>query len=284
MAGQRKTVYSKCRICGDEAEHKVYHVKEMFFGTGQGFDYFECENCQCIQIMDIPGNLEEFYGKQYYSFRKPELNEPKVSERIETRILDVGCGSGKWLAEKYEKGHINLFGCDLFIEKDIFYEPCIHIKKCTIQEMEGTFDLIRLSDSLEHMEEPLEALLSVKRLLDVNGMCLISIPVFPNAAFELFGEYWYEWDAPRHIFLHSVKSMDYLCQKVGLRIESIHYNSQALQFMSSLLYQKGIPYVEQGEDVIRDAFSKKEVDEFERLTAELNQKGYGDHAVFVVVK
>lgn len=284
MSEGNKTVYSKCRICGEATEHKLYRVKEMFFGTRQEFDYFECNNCQCMQILEIPKNLGDFYGKEYYSFKKPKIHKPQTSERIETRILDVGCGAGKWLAEKYEQGHVNLTGCDPFIKEDMFYEPCIHIKKCTIHEMAGTFDLIRLSDSLEHMTDPLEVLLSIERLLDVNGMCLISIPVFPNAAYELFGVDWFEWDAPRHLFLHSAKSMEYLCRRAGLRIERVHYNSQALQFISSLLYQRGIPYVEQGEEAIRNAFTKKEVDEFVRLTAELNQKGYGDHAVFVVVK
>ena len=68
MDGQSRRVYSKCRICGEEAEHKVYRVKEMFFGTRQEFDYFECGNCQCIQILEIPKNLGDFYGNEYYSF------------------------------------------------------------------------------------------------------------------------------------------------------------------------------------------------------------------------
>ena len=55
-------MYSKCRICGDGAEH-----------------------------------LDEFYGKEYYSFSEPEVQEPVISERMETRILDVGCGAGSWL-------------------------------------------------------------------------------------------------------------------------------------------------------------------------------------------
>ena len=32
MSGQNKMLYSKCRMCGEEAEHKAYRVKEMFFG------------------------------------------------------------------------------------------------------------------------------------------------------------------------------------------------------------------------------------------------------------
>lgn len=284
MAEKRETIYSKCRLCGDEAQHRAYYVKEMFFGTGQEFIYFECDKCQCIQIMEIPENLEEFYGEGYYSFGKPDIREPISTEQVETRILDVGCGAGKWLAEKYEQGHIHLLGCDPFVERDIFYEPCIHIKKCTIHEIEETFDLIRLSDSFEHMGDPLEVLQSVNRLLDENGMCLLSIPVIPNAAYDIFREYWYEWDAPRHLFLHSVKSMEYLCGKAGLKIEDINYNSQVSQFISSLLYQRGVPYLKQDGEAIKREFTKTEVDRFVELTAELNQKGYGDHAVLVLVR
>lgn len=40
------------------------------------------------------------------------------------------------------------------------------------------------------------------RILDVG---LISTPVFPNAAYELFGMDWYEWDVPRHIFVFGEK-------------------------------------------------------------------------------
>ena len=136
----------------------------------------------------------------------------KTNQINETKILDVGCGAGKWLIERYEEGHVNLFGCDPFIEEDICYEPCIHIKKCTIHEMQGEFDLIRLGDSFEHMEDPYETLVSVKRLLADGGMCLLSTPLFPNAAYDICGVSWYEWDAPRHLFLHSRKSMlQHLC-------------------------------------------------------------------------
>lgn len=282
MAEQQKTAHRKCRLCGNESEHKLYYVKEMFFGTKQEFEYFECNQCQCIQITEIPENLGEFYHEDYYSFQKPILQRTVTSEKIETRILDVGCGAGKWLAEKYAQGHVHLFGCDPFIEEDIDYEPCIHIKKCTIHEMEGVFDLIRLRDSFEHMEDPLETLISIGSLLDQDGMCLISIPVIPNAAYEIFKECWYQWDAPRHLFLHSVKSMEYLCRKAGLRIESINYNSGNMQFISSLLYQMGIPYLEQNEEVIKSRFSREELIKFAEATKELNQKGYGDHAVFVI--
>lgn len=274
----------KCRICGAEANSKIYHVKEMYFGMGEEFAYFECEHCQCIQIVTVPDNLGEYYGNDYYSFSLPKMPKVKANQIDEMRILDVGCGAGKWLMEQYAQGYINLFGCDPFIEKDVSYESCIHIKKCTIHEMQGSFDLIRLGDSFEHMSDPYETLISVKRLLSEEGMCLISIPLFPNAAYDICGVNWYEWDAPRHLFLHSRKSMEYLCGKAGLRIEEVRCNARDLQFISSLLYQKGIPYIDQTEEVIKNHFSPEERQKFAEYTEALNAKGYGDHAVFVIKK
>lgn len=273
-----------CRICGTESNNNVYRVKEMFFGTGEEFLYFECEECHCVQIVTIPDNLGDYYGKGYYSFSVPKIPEVVSEKKNEKRILDVGCGAGKWLLEQYAQGHVNLFGCDPFIEKDICYEPYIHIKKCTIHEMQGTFDLIRLGDSFEHMSDPHETLESIRGLLSDRGMCLISMPVFPNAAYDICGVNWYEWDAPRHLFLHSLKSMEYLCCKAGLQIESVRFNARDLQFTSSLLYQRGIPYLDQTEEVLRRNFTSEELKKFAEYTDALNVKGYGDHAVFVIRK
>lgn len=274
----------KCKICGTEANHKEYRVKEMYFGTAEEFTYFECEYCQCLQIADIPDNLSDYYGNNYYSFLKQELPKVSADSVNEARILDVGCGAGKWLLNQYEKGYVNLFGCDPFIEEDISYEPCIHIKKCSIHEIHETFDLIRLGDSFEHVSDPLETLSSIKRLLSDTGICLINMPLFPSAAYDICGVNWYEWDAPRHLFLHSRKSMEYLCSKAGLHIEEVICNANDRQFISSLLYQRGIPLVEQTDEVVRKHFSEEEIQKFAEYSDVLNAKGYGDHAVFVIKK
>lgn len=274
----------KCRICGAKANYKEYRVREMYFGSGEEFTYFECEQCQCLQIVEVPNNLADYYRNNYYSFSIPKLPEVVTDKIYKTRILDVGCGTGKWLLEKYAQGYVNLFGCDPYIEEDICYESCIVIKKCTIHEMQGTFDLICLSDSFEHMEDPYETMVTIARLLSDAGMCLLSTPLFPNAAYDICGVNWYEWDAPRHIFLHSRKSMEYLCQKAGLHIEEVIYNAKDGQFISSLLYQRGLPFIEQTKEVVLKYFTPEELQKFAEYTDALNEKGYGDHAMFVIKK
>ncbi|MDD1774508.1 MAG: class I SAM-dependent methyltransferase [Methanobacterium sp.] len=41
------------------------------FGTEELFDYFECHNCGCLQIISIPTNIDYYYSiDDYYSFSK----------------------------------------------------------------------------------------------------------------------------------------------------------------------------------------------------------------------
>lgn len=277
----------KCRICGcDQVESQIY-VREMMIPTREKFEYFECRNCHCLQIKDIPGNLESYYGEGYYSFREPEIlhqeNITDMSSLNMTPVLDVGCGSGKFLKKLYEQGYGNLKGCDPFIAHDIEYDEGIRIYKKTIHEMDGHFDMIFMNDSFEHVTDPHEVMDSVLRLLAPSGIARISIPVYPNIAYDMFGTNWYQIDAPRHIFLHSIKSMEILAKAHGLKIIDVLYDSDPSQIFRSYLYAEDIPFWDQKMSMFIDRLGRHEADEIVNLTSEANEKGYGDHAVFSVM-
>lgn len=269
-----------CKVCGAQGDFETYLAREMMQNKRDEFVYFACERCRCLQIAEIPDNLGDYYGEDYYSMQVKELSDITFDIPVTnmSKVLDVGCGAGAWLLQKAASGWGNLYGCDPFLDHDRHYGDRVHIRKCSIHEMEGdeSFDIIQMSDSFEHMADPLEALKSARRLLKDDGVLYMTIPTWPNIAFERYGPHWYQLDAPRHLFLHSKESLDYLAKASGMAVFDRKYNSNYGQFVRSHLYRQGIPYWEQ-KPFVKDYFTKEELDELEKESEIANEQEYGDH-------
>ncbi len=269
----------QCRICGNSHDNRQYKAKEMMLGLGDEHLYFECSNCGCLQIADLPDNLADYYPDNYYSYKKNShanpikrwltklrdgyavmgehgllgrlihlaSPEPKLSTlkplklKKSSKIMDVGCGAGNLLFSLKEIGFQHLLGIDPFNEADIHYENGLSIEKKSIQEATGKWDLIMFHHSFEHVFDQAEVLQKVHQLLDDNGQCLIRIPTVSSYAWMHYGLNWVQLDAPRHLFLHSVESMRQLAEKNGFALQQVIYDSNALQFWGSEQYQQNIP-------------------------------------------
>lgn len=273
----------ECRICGHKGLFQSYLVREMMKGTKDEFEYFVCPNCVCMQITEVPKNIGDYYGNGYYSMKSDDasgidFNSPIIDKR---KILDVGCGAGEWLVFKAKEGCCNAYGCDPFIGNDINYGDRVHIKKCEITDMDGngTYDFIRMADSFEHVTNPKEVLDSARRLITDDGIILMSIPVFPNIAFDMFEAHWYQLDAPRHIFLHSIKSLKYLVNLCGLKINHLEYNSDVSQIFVSFFYQHGIPYDKVTRELVYEFFTEEEIQKINSIVNNANQSKNGDHII-----
>lgn len=270
----------KCRICGWVGETSVITVREMMQNTRETFNYFECGNCHCLQIEEVPDNLGDYYGDTYYSFNPPTNNEGQAIKTDETRVLDVGCGAGAFLHGLANQGFVNLIGCDPFIANDIEYDNGIKIYKKSIHQMSGEYDWIYLNDSFEHVTDPHEVMESIKRLLAPKGIARIKLPIYPNIAFDMFGADWYQLDAPRHIFLHTRESIEHLAKVYGFIIVKIEYDSGVSQIVRSYLYSQDIPFWEQTDEVVHQHFTNEDLLDIEESCRMANQNQYGDHAVF----
>ncbi|TMI37728.1 class I SAM-dependent methyltransferase, partial [Candidatus Bathyarchaeota archaeon] len=129
-------------------------------------------------------------------------------------LLDVGCGSGSRLLGLYGAGFRTLGGIDLYIESDTHYENGVQVLKRTIHEISGSWDVIMFHHSFEHLSDQVETIRSVARLLSKNGLCIIRIPTVTSYAWENYKEHWVQLDAPRHFYLHSIKSMQLLATRL----------------------------------------------------------------------
>ncbi len=311
---------SKCKICGNERFNKEYKIKEMMFGFREEFSYILCSYCGCLQIKEAPADMSKYYPKNYYSFRNvldKESKAKRIAKRCrdhyaifdkgiagrliynlfpngalrslsavplkkEWRILDVGCGVGTLLYSLRHIGFRNLLGVDPFIESDIHYKNGVSILKKTINDIEGQFNLIMFHHSFEHME-PFETLKEVARLLAPNGFCIIRIPVADSWAWENYGVNWVQIDAPRHLFLHTRKSMEILASSADFKTLKVICDSTDFQFWGSEQYKKDIPlYADNsfGVNPSKSMFSKQQIKSFKKRANQLNIEGKGDQARF----
>ena len=176
------------------------------------------------------------------------------------------------------QGFRNLTGVDPYVKEDVEGEG-VRIHKKEIMNLEGCFDFIMLHHSFEHIENPKMVFASLQRLLKPNGNVLLRIPVSDSMAWIKYQVNWVQLDAPRHFFLHTVKSIKILAEEHGLRVADVVYDSTEFQFQASELYLKDVALVEALGN-LGSYFSADENAEFAAEAFKLNQDRQGDQACF----
>jgi len=316
-----------CRICENSDHNTTYEVREMMLGLRDMHTYFECAECGCLQIATVPDNIQEYYpNEDYYSYdavkavsgikgklikmrdryaatgscfvgrlmqriqphdKLPSLRHADVS--LDSKILDVGCGAGHLLHSMQEAGFKNLLGIDPFNAKKLNYDNGLNIEAKSIHDMSGEnhWDLIMFNHSFEHVFDQHDVLEKVMTLLKPDGICMIRIPTVTSWAWRSYGVDWVQLDAPRHLFLHSLQSMNVLAEQKGFKLENVVYDSFAFQQWGSEQYKKDIALHDDNSYAVnpdKSPFSAADIQEFETHSKELNASKSGDQAAFYLRK
>ena len=215
----------------------------------------------------------------------PSLREPLLDLRLDSRILDFGCGNGHLLRTLYYFGFRNLTGADMFIESDLRY-PGVRIYKRGLAELEPAFDLIMLNHSFEHLSDPHSELVELRRLVADDGHVLIRMPVVAHA-WERYGTNWVQLDPPRHLFLYTEEGFRTAAEQAGFEIQKVVYDSTAFQFWGSEQYRLDIPLNDarsmnrpDGEPV----FTDEQIEDWTNRAKKLNAAGDGDQACYYLRK
>ena len=245
----------------------------MLLETRESFDYVECAACGTIQIVEIPTDLERFYPENYRlpvaapsgvgrlmrrqrgaavrgsrwnvvgKLMLSRLERPMWADwmigthaRADSRILDVGSANGELLVALSAAGYRDLTGIDPFVNPEANRPDGVRIYRRTIEEQDGTYDVVMLHHSLEHVVDPAESLRHVRRLLDPDGRALVRMPVAGSYGWRTYREHWIGIEPPRHLVIPSVEGMRLLAAQANLEIESIVYDTSGACYALSELW------------------------------------------------
>jgi hypothetical protein len=205
-------------------------------------------------------------------------------------IVDVGSSpTPDRLVLLARAGFRDLLGIDPLLPADTTYHA-IPIRRMSIAELAelqpGRYGLITFHHSFEHVGDPLPTLRAAATLARPGGAVLIRMPVMGTYFWEQYGTSWWELDPPRHLFVHTERSLELLAREAGLELRHTDYESTPTEVVASEQIARDIPW--------RDARSFKsdpEQPEGRRLYAEsaelvkrLNAEGRGGRARFILRK
>lgn len=138
------------------------------------------------------------------------------------RLLDVGCGGGRFLRRMQKRGW-QVAGTDFDeqaaarVSRRYGIETHVgDLPHCGLPA--GSFDAITLSQVIEHLYAPLATLRECLRLLRPGGLLVMTTPNAASLGAAEFGASWRGWEAPRHLHLFTVDSLSALARQAGFEI------------------------------------------------------------------
>ncbi|MBM3329603.1 MAG: class I SAM-dependent methyltransferase [Calditrichaeota bacterium] len=163
------------------------------------------------------------------------------------RILDVGCGTGEFLAAL--SGDYEVFGLEPDPDAARWARAQYHLDvRAGHLEPEvyppDCFDLITFWHALEHIPDPLGALALARQLLKETGYLLIAVPNCSALDARLYGRHWVAYDAPRHLWHFTPDTLPALAARASFHL--LRSRMLPLDLFYNALWSERISIAEKG--------------------------------------
>lgn len=156
--------------------------------------------------------------------------------RADGVLLDVGCGSGRYLDLMRALGW-RVVGVDTSAEavrqarETLGIE--VHQGDLRSARLPGaTFDAVTLSHVLEHVDDPVATLAEVRRITKPGGRIAIAVPNVHSLASSITGEHWVPLDTPRHLTNFTPRGLRAALDGAGLEVESLETSPRSAHLVS----------------------------------------------------
>lgn len=221
-----------------------------------------CLKCGLVYVtprentQDILGKyrkmVDEDYVKEETGRRitsRTILKKLRRYKKRENRLLDIGCATGFLLDEAKKEGwdtygvEVSKWAVSYAKERFGLNVFCGVLKEADFSD--GYFDVVILNDTLEHLIDPKETLIEIRRLLKPKGVLYINTPNIGSLVSRIFKARW--WGLNQyHLYYLSRTTLSRLLRGTGLRVVkwgrysrtfSLHYWMEKLEGYDKRLFR-----------------------------------------------
>ncbi|MCA9582180.1 MAG: FkbM family methyltransferase, partial [Myxococcales bacterium] len=240
----------RCPVCDSTEFASSMRLFDDRYGMPDEFDVAECYACGAHFLREyVPeSEMGALYGK-YYGTTPPPSERGSLAQRIRhrvrgtalwdqvmggvdlgvhaepgERVLDVGCGFGTNAGIVESRG-ASWFGVDVNPEVCAYLQGngrdafCGTLDQFTQKRSRDKFDLVLLSQVLEHAPDPIALLRSAAKCLEEGGRIVLSCPNVESRYRRDRGADWLHWHVPYHVVQFSPEALAVAAHRSGLRVD-----------------------------------------------------------------
>lgn len=226
-----------CALCGERAIATVCTAGTI---AGKQFSIGRCMRCGLDRSLPVLSDeeLAIYYEPRYYGRRKllfdTLINRTRVRYLVSllpksATVIDVGCGSGSFLALLRQRTGVRVWGTELSSRKEANdNEIGMAVTYAPLWDAgfpEASSHAVTFWHTLEHMTDPTRTLRSAYRVLVPGGILMIEVPNMNSWQARVGGRHWFHLDVPRHTFHFTPATIRALLAKTGFTIIRIRYAS-----------------------------------------------------------
>ncbi|HBM15195.1 MAG TPA: hypothetical protein DD381_02450 [Lentisphaeria bacterium] len=227
-------LFHKCKICN--ANKHILYLASIDFDTSKKIYFlYKCYNCNIVFIYPYPSDkvLAKHYDDNYYGSDTSKfifpierfiqfLNNNKasiinkyiklfhsISENKNLNILDIGCGRAQTLSKLSKLGY-NCFSLERTEYQGIQTSSITCYKQNNLNSLpfaDNYLHAVIIWHVLEHLKNPTNIISEIARVLNSDGILILSVPNISSLQYSIFKKNWFHLDVPRHLFHFNFNSL-----------------------------------------------------------------------------
>jgi SAM-dependent methyltransferase len=230
-----------CPICASK--------NNTVFLKGENRTLRSCQNCGLVYVWPQPKEKDvvKLYQDEYYAlgkkseivgyrdyeeqkrylmpyFRKKLDEINKLRKGKKGKILDIGCAFGFFLEQAKNDGWQT-------VGLDISSQAVERVRRKSIKGIVGrlkkgniktdSFEVVTIFQTIEHDQDPLNLLSEIRRILNKNGLLVLTTPDQKGILPAILGKNWHGWRIKAHLYWFDQKSLRSALEKAGFKKISI---------------------------------------------------------------